>query len=60
MEKITVKEAMELLDVSRQTIYKYIKNEILVSYKDTVSKRVFFDKQQVLAFKNRELEVVKK
>lgn len=60
MEKITVKEAMELLDVSRQTIYKYIKNEMLVSYKDTVSKRVFFDKQQVLAFKNRELEVVKK
>lgn len=59
-KKITVKEVMELLQVSRQTVYRFIESKLLTSYKDTVSNRVYFDKEQVLAFKNRDLKVVNK
>ena len=47
-EFITVKEATELLRVTEQTIYKYIKCGVLDATKIDNGKRYYIDKNQLL------------
>lgn len=49
--EITVTEAMELLNVSKQTIYNYVDKGYLTLIKREISGRVFLDKAQVLKVK---------
>lgn len=59
MTKLTTQETYKLLNVSRTTLYLWTKKGHLTAYKDPISLRVFYDKQEVLKLKNREFKSIK-
>lgn len=54
--EMTAKEVYEFLDISRTTLYLWTKKGILTTYKDPISKRIYYNRQEVEALNkaNRE------
>lgn len=51
MKKLSFNEVIEILGVTRTTVYDYIKKGWLVSKKSELNGRVYFDEKQVLELK---------